>query len=169
MPKYIFPLSKCLVVGINFLLTLIPLYAVILIESTKYENLSINIYHLALPYAYICLFFFTLGVSLILACVSVFLRDMVYIYGIVTTIWTYLTPIMYDINMIGNPTLAFLMKLNPMYLYINFARQIILGDQNGGYLPSGQYFLACGGSALIVLLAGIAIFKWKQDKFIYYT
>ena len=169
MPKYIFPLSKCLVVGINFLLTLIPLYAVILIESTKYENLSLNIYHLALPYAYVCLFLFTLGVSLILACVSVFLRDMVYIYGIVTTIWVYLTPIMYDINLIGNKTLAFLMKLNPMYLYINFTRMIILGDQNGGYLPSWQYFLICGASAVTVLLAGIGIFKWKQDKFIYYT
>lgn len=31
IPKYIFPLSKCLFVGINFLLTLIPLYAVIIL------------------------------------------------------------------------------------------------------------------------------------------
>ena len=31
LPKYLFPLEKCLFVGINFLLTLLPLYAVILL------------------------------------------------------------------------------------------------------------------------------------------
>ena len=48
IPKYIFPLSKCLFVGINFLLTLIPLYIVIFATGT-----GINIYHLFLPYAYL--------------------------------------------------------------------------------------------------------------------
>ena len=170
MPKYIFPLSKCLVVGINFLLTLIPLYAVIIIESFKYDNLKITLNHLALPYAFVCLFIFTLGIGLILATVSVFLRDMFYIYGIVTMIWMYLTPIMYDINIIQNDVLARIMKLNPLYLYVNFARQIILGDQwRGSYMPSWQYFVACGASALIVLFIGVVVFKWKQDRFIYYV
>ncbi len=170
IPKYIFPLSKCLVTGINFLLTLIPLYVVIIIEGFRYENLRINIYHLALPYAFLCLFIFTLGIGLILATVSVFLRDMFYIYGIITLIWMYLTPIMYDISIIDNPVLATIMKLNPLYLYVNFARMIILGDQwRGGYLPSWQYFLACGASALFVLFLGVVIFKKKQDKFIYYV
>ena len=41
IPKYIFPLSKCLFVGINFLLTLIPLYLIIIITGQ-----GINIYHL---------------------------------------------------------------------------------------------------------------------------
>ena len=44
IPKYIFPLSKCLFVGINFLLTLIPLYAVIILTGT-----GLNIYHFLLP------------------------------------------------------------------------------------------------------------------------
>ena len=96
IPKYIFPISKCLFVGINFLLTLIPLYAIILLTGT-----GINIYHLLLPYAFICLFLFTVGFGLILATVSVFLRDMFYIYGVVITLWTYMTPIMYDISIIS--------------------------------------------------------------------
>ena len=36
IPKYIFPLSKCLFVGINFLLTLIPLLIIILYWRCKY-------------------------------------------------------------------------------------------------------------------------------------
>lgn len=77
MPKYIFPLSKCLFVGINFLLTLIPLYLVLIFTGT-----GINWYHLILPFSFICLFMFTLGMGLILSTVAVFFRDMFYVYGI---------------------------------------------------------------------------------------
>ena len=158
IPKYIFPLSKCLFVGINFLLTLIPLYAIILITGTPF-----NIYHLLLPYAFICLFIFTLGMGLILSAVSVFLRDMFYIYGILMTIWMYITPIMYDIKMISAEYQTFF-KLNPLYHYINFARQIILYNE----VPTPFTFAVCAGSALITLLIGVIVFRKTQDKFIYY-
>jgi len=159
IPKYIFPLSKCLFVGINFLLSLIPLYIVIFATGT-----GINWYHLVLPYAYICLFVFTLGMGLILATVSVFLRDMFYIYGIVLTLWTYLTPIMYDISLIS-PNIQMFFKLNPLYQYINFIRRIILYNE----MPSLRNFAVCGGSALLFLIVGLVVFKKKQDKFIYYV
>ena len=116
IPKYIFPLSKCLFVGINFLLTLVPLYIVLFATGT-----GVNWYHLFLPYSYLCLFMFTLGMGFILSAVSVFLRDMFYIYGIIIMMWTYLTPIMYDINLISANLQPWL-KLNPLYHYINFAR-----------------------------------------------
>ena len=159
IPKYIFPLSKCLFVGINFLLTLIPLYVVIFATGT-----GINIYHLVLPYAYICLFIFTLGIGLILATISVFLRDMFYIYGIVLTLWTYLTPIMYDISLIS-PRLQTFFKLNPMYHYINFIRRIILYNE----MPTPFTFAICALSALLVLGIGLVLFRKNQDKFIYYV
>ncbi len=159
IPKYIFPLTKCLFVGINFLLTLIPLYIIIFATGT-----SINIYHLLLPYAFLCLFLFTIGIGFILATISVFLRDMFYIYGVLITLWTYLTPIMYDINML-NPTFAFILKFNPLYQFINFSRTIILYNT----CPSLGAFLGCAASSLIFLIAGIIIFKKNQDKFIYYV
>lgn len=160
IPKYIFPLSKCLFVGINFLLTLIPLYLVILFTGT-----GLNWYHLLLPYSFVCLFLFTVGMGFILSTISVFLRDMFYIYGIITTIWTYLTPIMYDINTIGNSTLQFIMKFNPMYQFINFARSIILY----GNCPTIGQFAGCGVSAILVFGIGCVLFKKNQDKFIYYV
>lgn len=159
IPKYIFPLSKCLFVGINFLLTLIPLYAVIILTGTEITYL-----HLLLPYAWICLFLFTLGIGLILATISVFLRDMFYIYGIIIMIWTYLTPIMYDINIIDKALIPIL-KFNPLYHYINFSRMIILYKQ----VPSIGSWIACILSSLVFLFIGCYIFKKKQDKFIYYV
>lgn len=159
IPKYIFPISKCLFVGINFLLTLIPLYAIILLTGT-----GINIYHLLLPYAFICLLLFTVGFGLILATVSVFLRDMFYIYGVIITLWTYMTPIMYDISIISGP-LQVIFKLNPMYWFIYFARDIILYHQ----VPGINVWIYCGLFAIVFLLIGIFVFKKNQDKFIYYV
>lgn len=159
MPKYIFPLSKCIFVGINFLLTLIPLYAIIFITGT-----GINVYHLLLPFVFFCLFLFTIGFGLILATVSVFLRDMFYIYGVVITLWTYLTPIMYDISIIPE-TYQILFKLNPLYWFIYFARDIILYNQ----VPGINVWIYCALFAIVFLLLGIFIFKKKQDKFIYYV
>ena len=159
IPKYIFPLSKCLFVGINFLLTLIPLYIIIFATGT-----GINIYHLLLPFAFLCLFMFTLGMGLILATISVFLRDMFYIYGIIIMTWTYLTPIMYDISLISAKLQPFF-KLNPLYHYINFAREIILYNR----MPQPFTWAVCLISSLAVLIIGIVIFKKNQDKFIYYV
>ena len=160
IPKYIFPLSKCIFVGINFLLTLIPLYVVILSTGT-----GLCWYHLLLPYCFICLFLFTLGMGFLISAISVFLRDMFYIYGIILTIWTYLTPIMYDIKIISDPTLQLIMKFNPMYQIINFARTIILYHN----CPTLSQFAGCGASGLLVLLIGMLVFKKNQDRFIYYV
>ena len=159
IPKYIFPLSKCLFVGINFLLTLIPFYVVLLATGT-----GINIYHIFLPYAFVCLFMFTLGMGFILSAISVFLRDMFYIYGIVVMMWTYLTPIMYDIKVISVQLQPWL-KLNPMYHYINFVREITLYNQ----IPQLFTWATCLISSLLVLMIGVVVFKKTQDKFIYYV
>ena len=158
LPKYIFPLSKCLFVGINFLLTLIPLYVVILLTGT-----GLNLYHFLIPYTFVFLFMFTLGMGLFLATVSVFLRDMFYIYGIIIMTWTYLTPIMYDISMI-DARFQFFFRLNPMYHFISFAREIILHNRIPGLIT----FVVCAASGLVMLAVGMFVFKKNQDKFIYH-
>lgn len=159
LPKYIFPLSKCLFVGINFLLSLIPLALVLWLSGTGFSSRL-----LLLPYVFLCLFLFTLGVGFFLAAVSVFLRDVFYIYGIVLSLWMYLTPVMYDIRMITQPLLRAVMQLNPLYQYIHFARTVILYRAT----PSLPQFALCALSALLSLLLGAALFRRTQDRFIFY-
>ena len=125
---------------------------------------GVNIYHLLLPYSFLCLFMFTMGMGFLLAAVAVFLRDMLYIYGIVISLWTYLTPIMYDISMLQNRFFETVLKLNPLYQYINFARTIILYK----YCPTPGQFIACFISGAAVLLLGALVFKKNQHKFVYY-
>lgn len=159
IPKYIFPLSKCLFVGINFLLTLLPLYAVLIFTGT-----GITWHHVLLPYSFLCLFLFTVGMSFLVATIAVFMRDMFYIYGVVLTLMTYATPIMYDLAIVQNQTLINVLKLNPLYHYINFGRMIMLFHQ----VPSADSFFACAISSVLVLLLGLYVFRRNQDKFIYY-
>jgi ABC-2 type transport system permease protein len=164
IPKYIFPISKVIFVGVNFLLTLIPLLLIILFTGSGDTKCVINIYYLLLPYTFICMFMFTLGMGFILSTISIFFRDMFYIYGVIITLWTYLTPIFYDISMLNN-TIQTILKLNPLYMYIDFARTIILRNQ----MPSLTSFAECALSSLIILFIGAVIFKKNQDKFIYYV
>lgn len=166
IPKYIFPVAKCLFVGINFLLTLIPWLVII---GLSYFGLGeytchFNVYYLILPYIFVCMFLFTVGVSLFLSCVSVFLRDVFYIYGIVLVMWNYLTPVFYSIEIIPEKLQA-LFRLNPLYQFLTAAREIVLY----GKAPSFGTLAIIGLIAVLTLGFGAFVFKKNQDKFIYYV
>lgn len=165
IPKYIFPISKCLFVGIDFLLTLIPWFIIIVLTYFGLGTYTchINIYFLILPYIFLCLFLFAAGMGLLLSCISVFLRDIFHIYGIVLTLWNYLTPVFYDISILPEK-LQFLMKFNPLYQFINCARSIVLYGQAPNLLHLG----IIGVMGLGMFIIGGLVFRSKQDKFIYY-
>ena len=163
IPKYVFPIAKCMFVGINFLLTLIPLAFIILFTGSGETRCVINLWYLLLPYVFLCMLMFTAGLGLFLSTVSVFLRDMFYIYGIILTIWNYVTPIFYDIKIIPSNLLP-LFKLNPLYMFLNGARTIILF----GECPTGLDLLSMFLVGLGTLIIGSIVFKKNQDKFVYY-
>jgi ABC-type polysaccharide/polyol phosphate export permease len=165
IPKYIFPLAKCLFVGINFLLSLIPWFLIIVLTQFGLGNYpaSINIYYLILPFIFVCLLLFTVGMGFFLSCVSVFLRDVFYIYGIVLTIWQYFTPIFYSIEIIP-AKLQFFFQFNPIYQFLEASRTIVLYGQ----CPTALNLILCAVYAIIAMVVGCIVFKKNQDKFIYY-
>ena len=165
IPKYIFPLSKCLFVGINFLLTLIPWFGIILLSYVGLGTYTchLNIYYLLLPYIFLCFFFFTVGIGFLLSSVSVFLRDMFYIYGIILTIWNYVTPVFYSIQILPEK-LQRIFAINPMYQFLTATRTIVLNET----APTTGTLLIIAIWGIGVLLIGSLVFKKKQDQFIYY-
>lgn len=166
IPKYIFPLAKCLFAGINFLFTLIPLFLIIFISGNAEEGTKcyLNMYYLLLPYIFICILMFTLGISYLLSTVTVFLRDVIYIWGIILTMLNYFTPIFYSINILP-VWLQGIFKLNPLYIYINSLRDIVLFSK----IPSGETLLVSFLIGGVTMILGMLIFRKKQDKFIYYA
>lgn len=166
IPKYLFPIAKCLFVGINFVFSLIPLLLILLFSGNAAEGTKcyINIYYLLLPFIYVFMFMFVTGVSYILATLAVYLRDTIYIWGICITILNYFTPLFYSLSILP-AWLQTIFKFNPLYQFINATRDIFLYSQ----MPTWTNLLGCVLSGVVVLVIGLFVFKKNQDRFIYYV
>ena len=64
IPKYIFPFAKCLFVGINFLLTLIPWLIIIFLTRFGLGEYpcAFNWYYFIIPYIFLCLLIFYIAI-----------------------------------------------------------------------------------------------------------
>lgn len=158
MPKYIFPISRILSSLINFGLAVIPLFLVMIITGIAFKPSLI-----LLIFDVLCLLGFILGMGLLLTTAMTFFQDTQFLWGIVTMMWTYLTPMFYPESIIPSKYLT-LYHMNPMYQYITFARICIID----GISPEPMSYLWCILSSFVVLLLGIIVFKKNQDKFIMY-
>ena len=165
IPKYVFPIAKCLFAGINFLFTLIPFFLIVIFSGNVAEGTkcSFSLYYLLLPYIFVCGLMFTIGICYILSTVTVFIRDVIYIWGIMLTIINYFTPIFYSITILPQ-FLQNIFKLNPLYVYINGVREIVIFSH--GLTP--LYMLVMFLYGFITMVLGMFLFKRKQDKFVYY-
>lgn len=158
MPKYIYPLARVLSCSVNFLFALIALYLVILITSVP-----ISLSHIFILFSVFCMFLFICGLSLLLAALMVFFRDIQFLYGVFLQMWMYLTPIFYPENILP-PWVMNLMTFNPMYHFLKFTRIIILEER----LPEIQIWLSCAVFAIVPLVIGIYFFRKYQNRFILY-
>lgn len=156
IPKYIFPMQKCVFSFVNMLFSLVALIAVMLVLKVKFTW-----YILLIPIPLILALVFAIGLGMILATVAVFLRDMIHLYGVFTMVWMYLTPIIYPEEILVG-VMQTIMKLNPMYYYVDYFRQLTLY----GTMPGMDVLLIMCGCSTASLLLGIAVFKKKQDRFI---
>ena len=87
VPKYIYPLTRIMSSMVNLLISLIPLFAVALISGLVPTKA-----YLLLPIPLLLLALFCLGLGMLLAAAMVFFRDIQFLWGVLTTIWMYLTP-----------------------------------------------------------------------------
>ena len=165
IPKYIFPIAKCLFAGINFLFTLIPFFLIILLSGSAADGTKciININYIFIPIVLLGCLMFTIGVGYFLSTVTVFLRDVLYIWGIMLTILNYFTPIFYSLSILP-AWLQRIFKLNPLYVYINTIREIVLF----GNRPTILYLATGLVVGFVTMIIGMFIFRKKQDKFVYY-
>lgn len=156
VPKYIYPLSRVLSSSINLLFSLIPLLAVMLITGAPLRPAL-----LLLPFGLICLFLFSLGIGLLLSTAMVFFRDTQFLWGVVSMLWMYLSPIIYPESIIPVKFLT-LYKCNPLYHIIRFIRIILMN----GISPEPKAYGLCIIASAVPLIIGAVVFKKNQDKFV---
>ena len=158
MPYTIFPVSTLFSNVVNMGFSYLALVIVMLILKQKFS------WTMLLTLAYLpALLLFILGISLFLAAVYVFFRDIRHIYVVVLTLWTYLTPLFYTIETMPAKVVKIL-KLNPMYHYVNFFRNLNIN----GVVPDIKHWLIIYGCGILSLIVGSVVFKLTRKKFILY-
>lgn len=156
--KIVFPLEKILFELINFSISLI---AVAIVMVFLQVQLTWNL--LLLPVLLVYATIFSLGLGLLLSSLAVFFRDLIHIWGVVTTAWTYVTPLFYPVSIL--PEWMMTVELfNPMYYFVNYFREIALWGSTPGLLEN----LICLGFAVVMLGIGLLVFRKLQSKFIFY-
>lgn len=105
-------------------------------------------------------FLFTYSLSLFFAAVNLFYRDVQYLFDLILSLWFYLTPILYVVEFFPEKY-RLIFKLNPMSVFINAYRQVLLG---GGW-PSWSSLGIGLGVSLVVYLIAHRIFKKLEGTF----
>ncbi len=78
---------------------------------------------------FIIQFVFTFALALFLSWANLFYRDIQYLLNLIITLWFYLTPIIYPVEFFPEKY-RFIFKLNPMSVFINAYRQVLLGGDS---------------------------------------
>lgn len=158
VPKYIYPLTRVLSSLINLLISMIPLIIV-----TMFSGLYPTKVYFLLPFVLLCTATFCLGLGMLLASAMVFFRDIQFLWGVLSMIWMYFTPIFYPESILPEQV-AGILKINPLYYFITFVRTCVIE----GVSPEPIMYVQCFLMAAISLFVGALVFKKTQDKFVLY-
>lgn len=158
IPKYLFPFSKVMSGLVNLGFSLIAMFVVMLVTGAHFYP---TLFLMPIPIFYT--FVFTTGLGLLLAAYAVYFRDICHFYRVFVLAWTYFTPIFYPVDILP-PYALTLMKLNPMYHFIGYFRDLVLY----GMVPGMVTNLYCMTFAFGALIIGLVAFYKKQDNFVLY-
>lgn len=158
MPKYIYPLTRVMSSIINLGISLIPLFLVSILTGVPFKkSVVLSLYFLW------CIIIFSLGLGLFLSTSMVFFRDTQFLWGVLSMIWMYATPIFYPESILPD-NFKLILKINPLYHFLKNIRICILD----GISPEPVAYVGCILIALLALVIGSLVFWKNQDRFLLY-
>ena len=95
--------------------------------------------------------------------ISVYFRDVLHLYSVLTLAWMYVTPIFYPFEMLPHKA-QLIVRLNPMFQYINFFRCVTIYN----IVPDIYSWIAIIGWSALSVMLGMIIFSKLQRGFIFY-
>lgn len=156
-PREVLPIAHVTSQFINMLLSFIVVFAVLIFAGYTMNPLAI----LCLPVIMIVEYILALGLTMIMSAVTVYLRDMEYILGIITMAWQFLTPVMYSIEQ-APEEVQMIFQINPMTSVIVAYRDILYY----GRVPELGTLLSAVVVGLVMLLVGWIVFDHLQKRFV---
>lgn len=158
MPRTSFALAAIGTGLVNVVLSLVPLFIVMLFTNTPIRWTVIF-----LPIPIICITFFSLGFGLMISAFAVYFPDIAEMYQIGITAWMYLTPIIYPEDILPETARFFIVNFNPMYSMVKLFRIPLYW----GRVPTLEEVLIPFGISLAFLLFGWIFFSYRSDEFAY--
>ena len=161
--RWVFPVQKVFSAAVNFAFSLIAV-AIVMV----FDGVMPTIHVLWFVVGLVLVMLFSIGIGLFIGALAVFFRDMIHLWSVVLTAWTYLTPIFWDLSLLTNSNapriVVWIVKANPMYNYLEIMRSAFVYQNN----PSVTVLALAAIWAVIALVIGIAVFKKTEHKFILY-
>lgn len=155
-PREVLPISVVTGAFVNMLYCFIVVLAVVLVFSDHVNFVA----WLYLPVIAIIEYILALGFALIAAAVTVYIRDLEHILGIVTMAWQFLTPVMYGIDMVPDEYL-FIFNLNPMSPIIVAYRDILYY----GRIPHMETLISALVFGILFAILGFIVFGRLKRNF----
>ena len=159
--RWVFPVQKVLSAMVNFALSLIAVVIVML-----FFRIAPTWHIVWMVPALLLLMLFCVGISLLIGAAAVFFRDMIHLWSVALTAWTYLTPIFWDLSLLTNAGapqfVVWVVKANPMYNYLEMMRCAIVYQSD----PTPTVILLAVFWALLALALGYFVFRKTEHKFI---
>ena len=155
-PREVLPVSFVTSQFVNMLLSFIVVFAVLIISGKGISLIAIAY----LPIIMIVEYILALGMTFIFCGLTVFLRDLSNILGIITMAWQFLTPVMYSEDMVPQK-LHPVFHLNPMTPVITAYRDILYYKQ----VPKIGTLLEALVVGTVLVLLGAFVFRKLQKRF----
>ncbi|MBL7163401.1 MAG: ABC transporter permease [Anaerolineales bacterium] len=157
VPKSVFAVAAIGTGLINFLFSLLPLLIIALVLGVSISPAMFT-WLLTIP----LLSIFSLGLGLLLSTATVYFADMQPVYNVLLTIWLYLTPVIYPIEIVPQQW-HWLFRINPVYYFVEAFREPLLN----GKVPGWEIWLPATGFALAIFLIGGLVFTARSSEYAY--
>lgn len=155
-PREVLPIAYVTSAFVNMLLVFIVIFLVLIISG-----FGINFYALLyLPLIMIIEYIMVLGITFLVSSITVYLRDMEHILGMVAMAWQFLTPVLYSLDVIPEEVLPVFLA-NPMTSIIVAYRDILYYKQ----APQLNTLITATTFGVVILLIGILVFSKLKKRF----
>ena len=154
VPKYMFAVGSITYEFINFLISLIILFGVMVLTGAEfYWTIVLAIIPLFL------LFMMIVGVGLLLAVLNTYFSDVGYLYSIFTLLLMYASALFYPMEIVP-ANIQMIFTLNPLYIVISCVRDCVMY----GIFPDILSIIYLSIFSLMVFAVGFLLFRIHENK-----
>lgn len=157
-PKIVFPISVSISVLIDSFLSFIALFLLMLLIQPLFSWALVFI-----PIAFLLIYFFSIGIALILSILTVYFRDLQYVVTIFLQVFFFFTPVVYRSDSLGSGLVARLMSLNPLNIFIELMRLPLIDH----IFPDLSIIATALLLSISSFIFGLYIFKKYEKTLIY--